>query len=82
MEQFEDMIACGVISVIALEELKSYQWPVNYITHQEVYEDLAMTPVRVISNSSFCNGTTMLNEFLVKVLNTLADLYDFTRAYN
>ena len=61
-----------------------------------MYKDLAMTPVRVVSNS-FHNGTTTLNECLVKGPNTLADLYknlikfrgyeqgvmyDFTKPYN
>ena len=97
MEQFEDIIAHGVISVIPLYELKSYQGPVNYITHQEVYKDSVMTPVRVAFNSSFHNRTTTLNKCLIKGPNTIADLcenltkfrgykqgvmYDFTKAYN
>ena len=57
VEQFKDMLACGVISAISLEELKTYQGPVNYITHQEVFKSSAMTPVRVVSNSSFGNGS-------------------------
>ena len=62
VDQFADMLACGIILVIPEEELKSYKGPVNYITHQEVYKDLATTPVRVMSTSSFHNGMTMLNE--------------------
>ena len=75
VEQFEDMLAHGVISVIPTEELKSYRGPVNYITHQEVYKDSSTTPVRVISNSSFHNRTTTLNKCLIKGPNTLVDLY-------
>ena len=97
VDQFTDMLAHGVISVIPEEEIKSYKGPVNYITHQEVYKDSSTAPVRVMSNSSFCNGMTTLNECLVKGPNTLADLYenlikfrgykqgivyDFTKAYN
>ena len=58
---------------------------------------MVTTPVRVISNSSFRNGTTTLKECLIKGPNTLVDLYenlikfrgyqqgvvfDFTKAYN
>ena len=75
VDQLGDMLAHGVISVI-LEEIKSYKGPVNYITHQEVYKDSAMTPVRVMSHSSFHNGMTTLNECLIKGPNTLADMYE------
>ena len=45
VDQFADMLARGVISVIPEEEIKSYKGPVNYITHQEVYKDSATTSV-------------------------------------
>ena len=58
---------------------------------------MATTPVRAVSNSSFWNENTTLNECLVKGSNTLVDIYknlikfkgykqglifDFTKAYN
>ena len=65
MEQFKDIIAQEVISKVTPEELRAYQGPVSYITHQEVFKDSAMTPVRVVSNSSFQNGNTTLNESMI-----------------
>ena len=35
VDQFVDMLACGVISDIPEEKLKSYLGPINYITQQE-----------------------------------------------
>ena len=34
------------------------------------------TPIRLVSNSSFKNGTTNLNDLTVKGPNTLADIYE------
>ena len=66
VDQFADRLAHVIILVIPEEEIKSYKGPVNYITHQEVYKDSATTPVRVMSNTSFHNGMTTLNDCLVK----------------
>ena len=98
VDQFEDMIKRGVVSEITEEEKKIYKGPVNYITHHEVYKPgSTSTPVRLVSNSSFKNGDSNLNDCLVKGPNTLADIFenlvkfrsyevglvfDFTKAYN
>ena len=39
-------------------------------------KDSALTPVRLVSNSSFRNGHTSLNGCLAKGPNTLNDLFD------
>ncbi len=85
------------MSKISPEEIASYRGPVNYIVHSEVYKESNTTPVRLVSDSSFKNGTTSLNDCLVKGPNTLNDIYnnlvkfrsyqvglmyDLTKAYN
>merc|ERR1712030_315117 len=98
VEQFVDMLNRGVISEISQTELDAYTGPVNFITHHEVYKPGSpSTPVRLVSNSSFKNGSTNLNDISVKGPNTLADIYnnlfkfrsyeialifDITKAYN
>ena len=77
VEQFNDMLKHGVVSEITQQEISPYTGLVNYITHHEVYKPGSLsTPVRLVSNSSFRNGSTNLNDITVKVPNTLADMYD------
>ena len=92
------MLDRGVVTEISQEENGAYTGPVNYITHHEVYKPGSLlTPVRLVSNSSFTNGSTNLNDITVKGPNTLSDIYnnlfkfgsyqgalvfDITKAYN
>ena len=62
-------------SLITNDKVQKYEGPVNYITHHEVYKESNTTPVCLVSNSSFHNGNTSLNECLVKGPNTLADIF-------
>ena len=95
--QFQDMVSRGVLSVMSEEEQRTWCGPVNCITHHEVLKESATTPVRLVSNSSFANGSTSLNNCLAKGPNTLSDLFenlvkfrgyeiglcgDVTKAYN
>ena len=72
-----------------------YKGPINYAIHHEVYKYSNTTPVRLVSDSSFKNGDTSLNDILIKGPNTLADIYnnlvkfrsyqvryDLTKVYN
>ena len=71
------MLNHGVVTEISLSEISAYTGPVNYITHHKVYKPGSLsTPVRLVSNSSFRNGSTNLNDITVKGLNTLADIYN------
>ena len=71
------MLNRGVVSEITQQEISAYTGPVNYITHHKVYMPSSLsTPVRLVSNSSFRNGSTNLNDITVKGPNTLADVYD------
>ena len=71
------MINRGVVSEISQNEVSAYRGPVNYITHHDVFKPGSLsTPVRLISNSSFKNGTTNLNNLTVKGSNTLADIFE------
>ena len=92
------MVSRNVVSEISQAEMSAYTGPINYITHHEVYKPGSLlTPVRLVSNSSFRNGSTNLNDVTVKGPNTLADLFnnlfkfrsyqvtlvfDITKAYN
>ena len=83
---------------ISSQEDSQYSGPVNWITHYKVHKPGSLSsPVRLVSNSSFRNGKTNLNDLMVKDPNTLADLfsnplkfrgyevglvYDITKAYN
>ena len=50
---------------------------VNYITHHEVYKPGSLsTPVRLVSKSSFRNGSMNLNDLTVKGPNMLADIFN------
>ena len=98
MEQFRDMVSRKVVTEISATEKAAYIGPVNYITHHEVYKPGSVsTPVHLVSNSSFRNGNTNLNDLCVKGPNTLADIFenllkfrsyqvalifDITKAYN
>ena len=69
------MIDCNVVSEITSAELQAWKGPINYNTHHDVLKDSATTPVRLVSNSSFNNGSTNLNNLLVKGPNTLNCLF-------
>ena len=59
VKQFTDMLDRGVVSEISQGEIAAYTGPVTYITHHEIYKPGSMsTPVRLVSNSSFKNGST------------------------
>jgi len=77
IEHFKDMLNCGVVLEITQQEISACPGLVNYITHHEVYKpSLLSTPIRLVSNSSFKNGSTNLNYITVKEPNTTADIYD------
>ena len=76
VEQFRDMVERDVVSEISQAEMSAYTGPINYITHHEVYKPGSLsTPVHLVSNSSFKNGSTNLNYITFKGPNTLADIY-------
>ena len=71
------MLNRGVVSEISQSEISAYSGPINYITHHEVYKPGSLlTPVRLVSNSSFRNGSTNLNDLTVTGQNTLADIFN------
>ena len=71
------MVEREMVSEISQAEMSAYTSPINYITHHEVYKCGSLsTPVRLVSNSYFKNGSTNLNEIIVKGPNTLADIFN------
>ena len=71
------MLNRGVVSKISQSEISAYISPINYITQHEVYKPGSLsTPVRLVSSSSFKNGSTNLNDPTMKGLNTLADIFN------
>ena len=69
------MIDRNIVSEISPLELKVWNGPVNWNTHYEVLKDSTTKPIRLVSNSSFSNGSTALNDLLVKGPNTLNCLF-------
>ena len=75
VDQFKDMVSRKVVSEISDTEKAAYIGPINYITHHEVNKPGSIsTPIHLVSNSSFRNGNTNLNDICVKGPNTLADI--------
>ena len=72
---FRDMIDRGVVTELSPQELEAWNGPVNWNTHHDVLKDSTTTPIHLVSNSSFKNGNTTLNELLVKGPNTLNCLF-------
>ena len=71
------MLERNVVFELTQAKMSAYTGPINYITHHEVYKPGSLsTPVCLVSNSSFKNGSTNLNEITVKGPNTLADIYN------
>ena len=69
------MIDRNVVSEITPVELQAWKGPVNWNTHHDMLKDSATNPARLVSNSSFTNGSTTLNDLLVKGPNTLNCLF-------
>ena len=68
---FKGMVNHRVVSKVSQEEIKTYQGTINYITYHKVYKDTSiLTSVRLVSNSSFKNGFTNLNDIMIKLPNT------------
>ena len=71
IEQFRDMVNRNVVSEISQSEMDAY------ITNHEVYKPGSLsTPVCLVSNSLFKNGSTNHNDVTVMGPNTLVDIYD------
>ena len=74
--QFEDMLARGVLEEIPQKELEDYSGPVNYVTHHVVFKpDSQSTPVRLVVNPSMTYKKVSLNECLMKGPNSLNNLF-------
>ena len=65
------MIDRNVVSEILPHKLEAWSGPVNLNTHHDVLIYSATTPVRLVSNSSFPNESTPLNELILNGPNTL-----------
>ena len=77
MDQFKDMVSRNVVSEITDKDKATYVRPINYITHHDVFKPGSLsTPIRLVSNSSFKNGNTNLNDICVKGPNTLVDIFE------
>ena len=96
-KEFQKYLDRGAAVKLTKQEIDEWQGPVNYISHHGVVQDSVTTPLRIVTNSSLKNGTTSLNECLVKgpkSLNSMLDItirfrcheegmvFDLTKAYN
>ena len=79
------------------QEMLEYQGPCQYISHHPVLKNSVSTPVRMVTNSSFPNGGSSLNQCLAAGPNSLNSMlavllrfrswevvfhYDLSKAYN
>ena len=62
------MIYSNVVFEISPLKLKAWKGPVNWNTHHDILKDSATKPIRLVSNFSFPNGSTTLNDLLIKEL--------------
>ena len=77
VKQFLDIVNINVVSKISQSEMDVYTGPFKFITHYEVYKPGSLyTPVCLVPNKSFKNGSTNINNITVKGPNTLADILD------
>ena len=76
-DQVNDFVNRGVISKLSELELKSWNGPVRYVDHHEVFKEGSTTPLRIVINSSFRNGNELsFNDILMKGPNVLTSLLD------
>ena len=79
------------------EKMEDYQGPTQYISHHPVLKDSVSTPCRMVTNSSFPNGGSSLNQCLAAGPNSLNSMlgvllrfrcrevafqFDLKKAYN
>ena len=79
------------------QEMDDYQGPTQYISHHPVLKDSVSTPCRMVTNSSFPNGGSSLNQCLAAGPNSLNSMlgvllrfrcrevafqFDLKKAYN
>ena len=96
-QEFLKIFERGAAVKLSAEEIKSWQGPVNYISHHGVEQDSVSTPLRIVTNSSLKNGGKSLNDCLItgpKSLNSMFDImlrfrchesglvFDLSKAYN
>ena len=76
-EQVNDFVERGVISKMTDSELDSWNGPVRYVDHHEVFKEGSTTPLRIVINSSFRHGNELsFNDILMKGPNVLTSLYE------
>lgn len=77
MEHFREILSRNVISEISQADINTYTDPNKCITHHEVYKPGSLsTPVHLVTNSSFMDGSTNLNYISVRDPDTIADIFD------
>ena len=75
-EQINDFVTRKVIRKLSQKDLDEWDGPIRYVDHHEVFKEGSTTPLRVVVNSSFKNGTELsLNDILIKGPNVLNDLF-------
>ena len=76
-EQVNDFVERGVIVKMTDSELDSWNGPVRYVDHHEVFKEGSTTPLRIVINSSFRHGNELsFNDILMKGPNVLTSLYE------
>ena len=88
LEAYNAQIQAGIDSnlwsEITVDEMQSYEGPINYVTHHMIIKDSSSTPLRVVHNSSLKNGSYSLNSILPKGPSQLNDMLEVAlrfRAY-
>ena len=75
-KQVQEILDRGAAVKLSEQELLEYEGPTQYITHHAVLKDSISTPVRMVTNSSFPNAGTSLNQCLATGPNSLNPMLD------
>ena len=75
-QQFDDLVKRGVLVEIPKEEQESYDGPVYYVSHHEVFKPgSSSTPLRIVINSSLQFHGNSPNSVWIKGPNSLIDMF-------
>ena len=77
-EQVQQILDSKSAVGLSKQEMEEYQGPTQYISHHAVLKDSVSTLVRMVTDSSFSNGGSSLNNYLAAGPNSLNSMLGVT----